>query len=594
MIKQSLSMPYSDKGQLAASICHYFTEWNSIREPAMQLWAEIDTYLHATDTSQIEGGANWDHKTFIPTLSEIHEDLLAIVYSTVLPHEDWLGWRGHDAKGASANKRKKVLSYIKHVHRLNGFRKSMRHLIDDLLRYGNCFAQLEYVNNTQDMDDGEVDIGYNGPVVKRISPYDIVFDPTASSFEVTPKIIRSVISIGEFKEWTDSLQEDSLDEEVVKNVLEARGSGSGANSITNRKKNEQYVPAGFGSIEEYYANGVVELLWFYGSIYDEGGMEVHKDRLVVVVDGDKVLFDKMEKNPRIFKGSWKPRADNLWSQGPLDNIVGMNFMINHRENAKNDAIDKFIHPDRAYIGDVEEIYDEVTGHTKYIMPEGGSVTDITPDTTILSYDSQIAMHQDMMRKAARLPLDLVGFRTPGEKTAFEVQNLNDGAFRGFINKAEQFEQEFLEPLVTGEIQIAKSNFSSVITVMAEDEEGILSVLEVTEEDLKSNGTLVPYGARRFSRNLQQLAGIDKLANTNLIQLIGKHVDSFRTARVWEELSGFNNFELVEKFSAIEEAVEEQQMTMMAQQEVAQSSSQPTMAEMELEEEDELQDTNVPE
>lgn len=264
-------------------------------------------------------------------------------------------------------------------------------------------------------------------------------------------------------------------------------------------------------------------------------------------------------------------------------------MVNHRENSKNDSIDKFANPDRAYVGDVEEIYDEVTGQTKYIMPEGGSVNDITPDATVLTYDNQIQMHIEMARRAARIPQQLTGFKTSGEKTAFEVQNLNDGAFRGFINKAMQFEEDVIEPCVTAELRVAKENFSTVISVLEEDEEGIISVLSVTEEDLSSNGKLVPFGARRFSRNLQQLAGLQNLTQGPMYQILGKHFNTYDLARVWESLNGFESYQVIKKFAAIDEAMEEQEATMLAQQEMEKTMSEPTALEMGMDAEMEMDD-----
>jgi hypothetical protein len=572
-----ITLTYNNKPKLANEIALYKHQWNSARSSSCAMWAEIDGYIHATDTSMLEGGEFFDHKTFIPVISEIHEDLISIIYSTVFPHEDWLGWKGFDVKAIAETKRKKLLSFIKQVHSLNGFSGTFRKVIDDLVRYGNCFVDVGFTNETQTEDDESVS-GFIGPKPIRISPYDIVFNPSASDFSKTPKIITSLISTGEFKEFIDGLGADSeISEEVLKQLLSRRAGGGTDNSDVY--KENQYIAAGFGSIKEYYTSGMIELLWFYGDIFDEETQDIHKGRCVVVVDGNTVVYDKYQPKSKIFKGSWKPRPDNLWSQGPLDNLVGINYMINHRENSKNDSIDKFANPDRAYVGDVEEIYDEVTGQTKYIMPEGGSVTDITPDATVLTYDNQIQMHMEMARRAARIPQQLTGFKTSGEKTAFEVQNLNDGAFRGFINKATQFEEDVIEPTVTAEIRVAKENFSTVISVLEEDEEGIISVLEVTEEDLSSNGKLIPFGARRFSRNLQQLAAMQNLLQSGIYEVAGKHFNTYDLAKVWESVNGFDKYEVISKFAAIDEALEEQSATMLAEQEMEQTMSQPTAMEM---------------
>tara|TARA_R100000541_G_scaffold58548_1_gene69946 strand:- start:2524 stop:4278 length:1755 start_codon:yes stop_codon:yes gene_type:complete len=583
-----ITLNYTDKGSLAGSLAGKWHEWNSARTQAMELWSEIDSYLHATDTSMLEGGDSFDHKTHLPVLSELHEDLLAIVYSTMFPHDDWLGWKGFDINAITKAVRSKVLSYVKQCHSLNGFSQEMRKAVDDLVRYGNCFTQVHYQNQTLDTEEG-VSEGYIGPVVKRLSPFDIVFNPVASSFAKTPKLIRSLVTLGELVEFVDSISDEDLEvsDEQLKRLL-TRRTGSG-NDYTERYKEKQFIPQGFGSIQEYYTSGYIELLWFYGDIFDDTTGDFHKKRCIVVADRDTVLLDREESRPAIFKGSWTARPDNLWSQGPLDKVVGINYMINHRENGKNDAIDKFIYPDRAYVGDVEEIYDEVTGHTKYIMPEGGSVSDIRPDSTVLTFDNQIMMHRELARTSARLPQQLAGFRTAGEKTATEVQSLNDGAFRGFINKVAQVEEDLVEPMIQAEIRIAKDNFASIIKVLEEDEDGIMLTTSITEEDLSANGKLVPHGSRRFSRQLQQLSGLNQLANSNLIQVLGPHINTYQLSKTFEELNGFDKFGFVNKFASVDEQLEMQEKQMLAEQEMVKQSSEPTMLEMEMEAGDDFEE-----
>jgi hypothetical protein len=580
-----ITLNYEDKNALASGIAYHWEKWNSSRVQAMELWSEIDAYLHATDTSMLEGGSNFDHKTHLPILSELHEDLIAIVYSTVFPHDDWLSWKGFEINAITKTLRQKVLSYIKQCHTMSGFNQQMRKVVDDLVRYGNCFTQTYYINESQDSEEGVVS-GYTGPAIKRISPFDIVFNPVAKYFKKTPKIIRELLTVGDFYAMVESASDDDLcvsEEEM--NALMGRRTGSG-NDYTERYKDKQYVPQGFGNIEEYYNSGYVEVLWFYGDIYNDSNNSFAKKRCVVVVDRDTVVIDKECLFPAIHKGSWTPRPDNLWSQGPLDKVVGINYMINHRENSKNDAIDKFTYPDRAYVGDVEEIYDEVTGHTKYIMPEGGSVTDIRPDSTVLTFDNQIMMHRDLARTSARLPQQLAGFRTAGEKTATEVQSLNDGAFRGFINKAGQLEEDVISPAVQDEIRVAKDNFSSIIKVLEEDEEGVMLTTEITEEDLSSNGMLVPSGSKRFSRQLQQLQGLTQLSNTQLGQIVMPHINTYALAKTVEELYGFDKYGFVNKFASIDEQSEMQERQMLAQQDAVQQASEPTALEMEMMQEDE--------
>ena len=551
--------------QQAVKIADYWSSWNNLRERQRERWREIDSYIHATSTQDLMEQSAWDHTTHIPIVAEIYEDLVAIMNDTVIPHEDWLGWRPYDRSANSTQKRTAVLSYIKNRHELNGFNSTINHLLSDFVRYGNSFVLTVPQVNAD---------GYVGPKPLRISPYDIVFNPTATDFENSPKIIRQIMDLGQFKMFCEE-QGDVIDKEVMQRVLDRRGGYAGVDSA-ELDKNTQYLPDGFGSVSSYFfESGMIELLWFYGDIYDQTSQELHRGRKIVVVDRTSILLD-VEEHARIRHARYRPRPANLWAQGALDNIVGMNYQVNHRENSKSDAIDRFIHPDRLFVGDVEEIWDETTGQYKYLAPENGMVRDLSPDSSVLAFNSEIDMLTLRARSAARLPLQLAGFRTPGEKTAFEVQSLNEGAFRGFINKAEQFEIELLEPMVRDEIEVGRDNLTSALQVATSDEEGFVTMMTITQEDLKSNGVLVPYGARRFKRELQQMNMLYQLSNSQLGQYIGQHINTFNLAKVVERLGGFEQFVFIDKFAAIEEQREAQQLQATAEEMTLQDLQQRQM------------------
>lgn len=586
------SLSFYDWGepeQKASRIVFQYEEWQSYKEGAMNEWEEIEAYLYATDTTSLNDA--FDHTTHIPILSEIKEDLEAIMYATILPHDDWLGWRPHDFEAAVIDKRDKALAYVNNRNNLNGFRKTIRKLIHDYVVYGNAFVQVYHCNENRVSKDGTLIPGYYGPKLTRISPYDIVFDPTVECFEKTPKIVRELISIGEFSKRAKQL---GWDADTVKLVLERRNS----NRQTGRSephKNQQYVPDGFNSIEAYLYSGKVEILWFYGDVFDDETLEVHESRCVGVVDRFHVLFDYEVENPRIHKAGWGLRPDNLWSQSPLSKIVGMNFQINHRENAKSTSLDKFIYPDRVLSGDVEEVYDDETGQTRYIGIQGSDVRDISPDGSILAFDTQVDRLLSLARSAARLPPQLVGFRTPGEKTLGEAQLLQDGAFRGFIHKAEQFELDLLEPAITDELEIGADTLSTALIAETDTANGI-RYINITKDDLRSNGKLVPYGARRFSRDIQQLTMLQQLGNSNLANIIQNHIISANLARTVERLGGFEKYTFIEKFGAIDEAVEMQSHQQAAEQTIMNALDNPSLAEAEagVQLSGGTQDTSIPE
>ena len=562
---------WAKPNHIATSVSMKYDQFQNYRNSNRSSWQEIESYLYATDTTSLSGGSAHDHTTHIPVVSTIKEELEAIMYAAVMPHEEFLGWRPYDASAASKSVRAKVLGYLRNRHVLNGFEKTIRKLVQDLVMYGNCFVKVCYV------DERKNGIGYIGPKPVRISPYDIVFDPTRGDFNSTPKIVRQVVSIGEFLNMVKSFPQE-IDETVVQRAIDRRGTYTSL-SRTELNKSSQYVPDGFTNMEAYYASSFVELLWFYGDVFDEAAKEYRPNRCAVIVDRVDLLSEYEELDPRIYKGSWSEKPDNLWSQGPLDKIIGLNYQVNHRENSKSDALDRYIHPDLVFMGDVEEVYDEITGQTKYLAPEGGGVRDLSPDTTVLTAD----LHQDRLlqhaRTAAGLPPQLMGFRTPGEKTLGEVQNLDDAALRKFLHKAEQLELDLIEPMVKAEIDIGRENFASVIQAITMDEEGTPTLLTITKSDLEANGKLVPMGARRFKRENQQMNMLMTLANSNLGNLIGQHIKTYGLAQAVEQLGGFNQFDIIEKFGGMIEGQEAQVMQAALEQNTVNTLQQPSMPEV---------------
>jgi hypothetical protein len=562
---------WAKPNKIATMITDRYSQFQMYRTTNRDKWTELESYLYATDTTSLDGGSAHDHTTHIPILASLKEELEAIVYSAVMPHEEFLGWRPYDREANSIAVRRKVLEYVRNRHVLNDFERTLRKLIQDLVMYGICFSKVCYV------DERVNGVGYVGPKPVRISPYDIVFDPTRTDFKSTPKILRQLLSVGEFIDMAQSIPHE-IDQSVVERVIDRRGSYTSL-SKTELNKAKQYTPDGFTNMEAYYMSSMVEVLWFYGDVFDSDTKQYRKNRCAVVVDRVDLLVEYEEPNPRIFKGSWAEKPDNLWSQGPLDKVVGLNYQINHRENSKSDALDRYIHPDKVFMGDVEEVYNESTGQTIYLAPEGGGVRDLVPDTTVLTAD----LHQDRLmqhaRTAAGLPPQLMGFRTPGEKTLGEVQNLDDAALRKFLHKAEQLELDLLEPMVKAEIDIGRENFHSVIEAISTDEEGMPILLSITKADLSANGKLVPMGARRFKRQNQQMTMLNLLANSNLGNLTAAHLKTFNLAQAVEELGGFAQFELYEKHGAMIEQADAEVTMAALQQQTVNTVSQPSAVEV---------------
>lgn len=572
------SMPV-ERQQLAEEITNQYTSMKSSRNEAERRWKETTNYVYATSTRETTNDAvggldpdnqsGWSHSTHLPKLTQIYDNLIANYRFALFPHNDWFKFIGEDKEAVTIKKRKVAESYLKTKHRLNDFEDTVLALLNDWSLYGNCFAEVTYEERTSD-SDGDTYIDYIGPVVRRISPYDIVFNPLAASFASTPKIIRSIQSMGEFIRTVEENPTRNYDQAVVNTVKEIRSTAFLAGSGEEDKSN-QLVFDGFGSWSLYIRSGYVELLDFYGDIWDAEKGVLLKNQVITVVDRSFVLRREDIKTrtgkPNIFHASWRDRPDNLWGMGPLDNLIGMQYQINHLENAKADALDQMIAPTRVIVGDVDESGVEIgrPGGEYRILGGEGSVKNLAPDVTILNADFMNQAKMDLMEELAGSPREAMGIRTPGEKTAFEVNSLQNAASRNFQNKISQYESNFVDKLLNAELELGREFLNGEDTIKVVDENfGVEEFMKITKEDLKNNGKIVPIGARHFARQQQLIANA-----TQLIQLatqdpeVLQHFPAKRLAKIYEELLGLDDLELFVEFGRVFEQQELQQLNQSA-------------------------------
>ena len=569
---------FTTDAEKADTIIQTWTRWDASKALAIKKWREVEAYRYATDTSSLPSGSAFTHSTHMPVVSAIAQDLEAILKQVVLPHEDWFTFEPMDSQAARQEQRKTIVSYLKNRHALNGFENVVDTLKGELVSKGICFAQASHVDKS--VGDKQ---GYVGPMIKSISPYDICFDPTAARFEDSPKIIREIVSLGEmFRRG----EKGTFDQEKVMKLLDERRNA--ANSDGGEDKNEQYIPMGFETYQSYLQGGFVELLWFYGDVYDADNNELHESKMIVVADNSFMLLEEDIKTatgkPHIFRSVWQELPDNLWGMGPLENIIGLNYQINHRENAKSEALDRLIYPDKVYVGDVEEMYDDETDTITYLAPEGGGVNELAINTQFFSFDLQIDRLQHSARGAARLPSDLTGFRSQGEKTLGEVAALTEGGMRGFVDKAANFERTTLEPLLKAEVELAHEHFGNAFNVPNKSEAGFIEMLNVSKEDLSINGVLIPRGSKRFARKNQLLASLTQLSATPLFQVAAPHLSALGTANLLGELLEVQDEGVFEENAQIIEATEQQQMMDQAEQSNAIAASQAGIEETMLDQE----------
>ena len=509
---------------LATDIAAKFVEWNSYRNKWIEEKRELRNYLYATDTRTTSNQKlPWSNSTTTPKLTQIYDNLKANYTAALFPSTKWMRWEAGDAEGATKEKRRVIQAYMDNKIRQSKFETEADKLVDDFIIFGNCFATVDYVEEYTELESGETVANYIGPKIYRISPYDIVFNPTASEFKLTPKIIRSIISVGELK--------GQVDAEIYEKVLSNRGS---VGKHTQFEKSDAYVADGFNSIEAYYSSGYVEILTFYGDIYDINSGELKQKRKITVVDRAYIVKDEkisswLGTDP-IFHAGWRTRPDNLYAMGPLDNLVGLQYRIDHLENLKADVFDQIALPFLKIRGDVEDF--TYQPGARIIMGEEGDVAPLVPDTTALNADLQIQVIENKMEELAGAPKQAMGIRTPGEKTAFEVQTLENAAGRIFQHKAAKFEREFVEPVLNAMLEAARRNMKIEDTIQVmEDITGVNFFQSITKEDITAKGLIIPIGARHFAERAKRVQNITQLLQLKADPSIGVHLSGKKIAEL---------------------------------------------------------------
>jgi hypothetical protein len=520
---------------LGAEIAERWRTWNMARQTKIEEWKELRNYVYATDTRTTSNSKlPWTNSTTTPKLTQISDNLHANYFSALFPNNKWMRWEASDDSSNLKSKRDIIQAYMENKVRQSDFVNTTSRLINDYIQYGNCFATVDFVRDYTTYEDTEEKVvNYVGPKLVRISPFDICFNPTAPDFASSPKIIRSVMTLGEIKrKMEESLENDYL-KAVFEKMMYSRSAVYGNDVDIN--KSQAYIADGFSTLNEYYESNYVEILTFYGDIYDSVNEEFHKNRVITVLDRAYVMSN--EQNPNwlgtspVFHAGWRERPDNLYAMGPLDNLVGMQYRIDHLENLKADVFDQIAYPILKIRGDVEDFDFEPA--SRIYLGEEGDVGYLAPDATALNADFQIQTLENKMEMLAGAPREAMGIRTAGEKTAFEVNQLMTAAGRIFQHKTAHFERVFLEPILNAMLEAARRNMDYADTIrVLNDDTGIFFFEEITKEDIKGNGKIVPMGARHFAERAQRVQNLTQLYQIKAADpTVGAHLSGKEFARI---------------------------------------------------------------
>jgi len=569
------------RDSLAKYISYTWHTYNTNRHEKITQWKELRNYIFATDTTTTTNKSlPWKNSTTLPKLCQIRDNLHSNYISALFPNDDWLKWEAYSMMDNTKKKVSAIESYMSNKTREGSFRTEISKLLYDYIDYGNVFATVDFEASYREDDNGRKIPDFIGPKIRRISPLDIVFNPMAGSFRDSFKIVRSLKNLGELY----LMAEDEPDNSYLQNALKNRDvfrKHMNAYGIEESDKQEGLLVDGFGSYQDYLSSNYVEFLEFYGDVYSEDSSTVSRGRIITVIDRMWVIRNEAIPSwlghAPIYHTGWRTRPDNLWAMGPLDNLVGMQYRIDHLENLKADAMDLAVLPPLVIAGEVEE-FSYKPGEEIHI-DENGSVTELGRNAQwVIQSDNAIAILEQRMEMYAGAPREAMGIRTAGEKTAFEVQQLANAAGRIFQEKITVFEIEILEKALNAMLETAKRNMDSMDVVrVIDDDIGAQIFMEITKDDITASGKLRPIGARHFAAQAQLIQNLTSLSNTQLWGQISPHLSAKSLSKLVEDVLNLERYQLFSPNVAIFEQQETMRLSNQAQEDLQMEATNPVQA-----------------
>lgn len=560
MIEQALNM-YQDRDAIVPELIRTYESWRSERAPIEKEWSDTQQMLFATDAAQSVGvvaSSGWKNNSTRGKLTQIRDNLHANYASAILNNPTNFKWESYGSDPDIHRKRRVITAYMANKLEQSNFDKVVTKLLWDYIDYGVAFASARWVNKTREVENKYSGVKttiteYSGIEAVRHSPYDVVINPTATSIEDSPQFVRTLVTLGEVLAMQKHMSHDQAFKDKTKAMIDIRKMG-GAHA-DDTYKDIQYQIQGYGSYTNYLQSGVVELLTYYGNLVDNDG-ELLENQRVVIADRSLVLihdtYDPLPSRSFLKMAGWRDRPDNLYSQSPLSKLIGLQFRLDKLENLKADAMDLAIEPPIAIKGEVADF-----------TWQPGEVIDVDVDGDIqemgknlngvITAQNEIAALEAAMEEFAGAPKQSMGFRTPGEKTAFEVQSLETAGSRIFQQKVIKFERELLEPLLNDMLALARLNLQSQTEIKVIDPDlHVEDFISITVDDLIANGTIKAIGSRHYitkSQLMQELAG---LFNSGIGGIIQPHISGIKMAELVNDVLQLDRYDIIRPMVALEE------------------------------------------
>lgn len=561
----------SDVDEVAVRITELWERYNTERRTALTLNEEARRFIYATDIDSTSA-QELQHKnrTHQPKLTQIADTLKSQYYEASLSMPEFFRFppplKTSQAVATAMEKWMRVKMDQKKFRETVG-----RELISNFVDYGNCFVTVDYVIER----DNQGRIKYKGPIWKSISPKDIVFNPRMS-FTKSPKVQKASFHVADIADFPDLHPDAGFNKRTIAKAIDSRHP-EGIEDWIDVIKNRGINMDGYGGFDQYFKQDMAEILIYRGDVFNPSTGKTQRNRVVYVMDKVHVIRNEPSQAPSGYDGihhaGWRIRPDNTWAQGPLDNLVGMQYRIDHLENLKADVFDIIAQPVTFVKGD--DVQEPVEGYKPGATYYGGVDSDVkilVPDATALNADNQIANYHRMMEEFAGAPPETRGIRTPGEKTAFEVSKLDQNATMMFVDKARILER-MLETMLkeTFEVMLINFDIEDYMEIFGQDDD--TEALEVlAAETTLSRGEFIAMGARHWTRrNRETLEMNNFMTGPMQDPKIRAHVSGIALAEFWERKLNIQDEGIVEENIGVKEDVRIQAIAQEEAQSLQESS-----------------------
>jgi hypothetical protein len=176
---------------------------------------------------------------------------------------------------------------------------------------------------------------------------------------------------------------------------------------------------------------------------------------------------------------------------------------------------------------------------------------------------------------AGAPKEAMGFRTPGEKTMYEVQRLENAASRIFQNKIAHFEETIIEPGLNAMLELARRRGVQSDIRSVDPDFNAIVFESITTEDITGIGRIRPIAARHFVEKAERVQSITQFFQTlGADEQVRAHFSAYKLAKMFEELLDISDYEIVQENVRVTEQADMQKLMATAQEDTMMTAQTP--------------------